>query len=378
MTRLKDLHFLFAVADGHPLFMCWYLVPYVLGVPYASMTTVYQPNILRSPALPSFVPVFGSPWTEKMTFFQRVNNILSFIKHSWKLPAGFRTFDVIKKHLKDKQFKTWEELALGASLHLQNSDPLLDYPKPYLPNVIQVGGLTTRQGEPLPRDMESFIQRRNKSTIIISFGSVAHYLPDQINKIIYEGIVKLPYTVIWKYYGAGFPDVPDHVLLSPWLPQNDLLAHPKVKLFITHCGNNGQFEGLYHGVPMLGIPLFAEQLYNANRMVYHGYGSVIKHNELTPIKLFKSITEVVNNKTFFDNIKKASQIFRHRPQVPRERAAYWIDHVIRFGPYLTSYAYEMSLYQFYMLDVIFFISIVFILFLYVIHFCINKITKRFI
>jgi UDP:flavonoid glycosyltransferase YjiC (YdhE family) len=46
----------------------------------------------------------------------------------------------------------------------------------------------------------------------------------------------------------------ENVLFLPWLPQNDLLGHPKTKLFITHCGKNGIFEALYHGIPMIGFP----------------------------------------------------------------------------------------------------------------------------
>jgi UDP:flavonoid glycosyltransferase YjiC (YdhE family) len=53
--------------------------------------------------------------------------------------------------------------------------------------------------------------------------------------------------------------VPENVYLQPWLPQNDILGQSNTVLFITHCGNNGLYEALYHGVPVLGIPLFSEQ-----------------------------------------------------------------------------------------------------------------------
>ena len=40
-------------------------------------------------------------------------------------------------------------------------------------------------------------------------------------------------------------DMPTNVKFMSWLPQNDLLAHKKTKLFITHGGLNGKFSSHY-------------------------------------------------------------------------------------------------------------------------------------
>ena len=42
--------------------------------------------------------------------------------------------------------------------------------------------------------------------------------------------------------------------------QSDILAHPNIKLFITHCGMHGVMEAIYHGVPMVGMPVFIDQV----------------------------------------------------------------------------------------------------------------------
>ena len=59
--------------------------------------------------------------------------------------------------------------------------------------------------------------------------------------------------VVWRLKKKDLKGVKKNVMLMDWLPQNDLLGHRNTKLFITHCGRNGQFESMYHSVPMVGI-----------------------------------------------------------------------------------------------------------------------------
>ena len=52
-----------------------------------------------------------------------------------------------------------------------------------------------------------------------------------------------------------------------------MLQHPKLKAFITHCGLNSLNEAAAAGVPMVGVPLFGDQLYNAALMSAKGWAS---------------------------------------------------------------------------------------------------------
>lgn len=60
------------------------------------------------------------------------------------------------------------------------------------------------------------------------------------------------------------------------MPQNDVLGHPKTRLFIGHAGLNGIFESIYHGVPMLCSPFFGDQFDNARAAKHAGFAEVLR------------------------------------------------------------------------------------------------------
>ena len=104
-----------------------------------------------------------------------------------------------------------------------------------------------------------------------------------------------------------------------------------MKLFITHSGTNGQFEALYHAVPMIGFPVFGDQFYNAKRIEYKGYGRGLDLHAFTADELVTNARAIIDDKSFKARITRASDIFKSAPDTPGERAAYWIEHVTKYG-----------------------------------------------
>ncbi|KAK7913465.1 hypothetical protein WMY93_013676 [Mugilogobius chulae] len=83
---------------------------------------------------------------------------------------------------------------------------------------------------------------------------------------IAAAFAKLPQKIIWKHKGYKPASLGNNTLLVDWIPQNDLLGHPKTRLFVAHGGTNGIQEALYHGVPVVGIPVFFDQYDNLLRL----------------------------------------------------------------------------------------------------------------
>lgn len=57
------------------------------------------------------------------------------------------------------------------------------------------------------------------------------------------------------------------LLIRGWAPQVLILSHPAIGAFLTHCGWNSVLEGVSAGVPMITLPLLAEQFFNEKHVV---------------------------------------------------------------------------------------------------------------
>lgn len=106
---------------------------------------------------------------------------------------------------------------------------------------------------------------------------------------------KLKQKVLWKWDDELVTGKPDNVKISKWLPQDDILGHPNVKLFITHGGLGSLTESKCHGVPVLSIPIFGDQAKNVRVVVEEGWAVHVDYDNFTEKAFSDGINDAINN-----------------------------------------------------------------------------------
>lgn len=105
-----------------------------------------------------------------------------------------------------------------------------------------------------------------------------------------------------KWESDSMEGQPENVFISKWLPQDDVLAHPNMKLFISHCGLGGVVESRYHAVPIIGFPLFADQPVNAATIEKEGWAVTVDMTTMTEKSFKATVSEVLGNPKYVKSI----------------------------------------------------------------------------
>ncbi|XP_025198939.1 LOW QUALITY PROTEIN: 2-hydroxyacylsphingosine 1-beta-galactosyltransferase-like, partial [Melanaphis sacchari] len=203
--------------------------------------------------------------------------------------------------------------------------------------------------------LQDYINSASHGVIFFSFGSIVNLsnLPKEKLDSILNVISRLKQKVIIKWVPDKSIKLPHNVKVGSWLPQNDILAHSNVKLFITHGGLHSIEEAVYNGKPVIGIPFFADQLSNMRHVEKNGYGKLITYNKLTEESFENAVEEVLTNPTFKDKSTIQSKVYKDQPMTPLDRAIYWIEYVIRNdgAKYLKSSSIGLNTAQYFLFDV---------------------------
>ncbi|XP_047451333.1 UDP-glucuronosyltransferase 2C1-like [Mugil cephalus] len=327
-------------------------VPLVFNVRW---TILGEAHFLIAPSPLAYIPYTATELTDKMTFTQRVKNVLSFVIGMYTLSSITEPVykPVVRRYFgPDVDYSTF---FLDADIWLMRNDFIFEFPRPTMPNIVYMGGFQCKPAEPLPTDLEEFVQSSGEhGVIMMTLGTLLAKLPQHIAEEIAAAFAQLPQKVIWRYVGQRPANLGNNTLLIKWLPQKDLLGHPKMRVFVTHGGTNGVQEAIHYGVPVVGIPLFFDQPDNLSRVRAKGAAVTVNIAALNRHIFKEALATVLYNSSYKANMQTLSRLHRDQPMKPMEQAMFWIEYVMRHkgAHHLQTQAHKMSWFAYNCVDVI--------------------------
>lgn len=356
VMKMQDAQYDLVLTDpnlGGGLLLAKYLnLPVVLN---ARWVTSGEGHFVMAPSPLSYIPVPGSGLTDKMSFLQRVQNIFfhMIILYQQKFFLG-PVYDALCEKLFEKRCDI-NTLLQEADIWLFRTDFVFDFPRPTMPNIVYIGGFQCTPAQPLPSDLEEFVQSAGEhGVIVMTLGTLVTALPNEIADEIASAFARMPQKVIWRHVGARPSTLGNNTMLVDWMPQKDLLGHPQTRAFVGHGGTNGVQEAIYYGCPVLGIPLFFDQFDNLLRLQERGAGKILYLADVDGHTFEEALKDVIYNPSYRDNMQRMSRLHRDQPITPMDNAIFWLEYVMRNqgAAHLRTQAYRMPWYSYYSVDVV--------------------------
>ncbi|XP_058457959.1 UDP-glucosyltransferase 2-like [Malaya genurostris] len=306
--------------------------------PLVSVTAFNNPphvtDVIGGHKYYAYVPFYSLPYGTDMSFFQRVQNTLLYITdYLYRTVISNPKLDnMVRKYFEYDDLPYVPDMDRLSKVILVNAHHSIDFPEPIPPNLITVGGLQIKEPKPLPKDLEDFVARGKKGTVLFSLGSNVRSdeLGVERQQMFIDAMKQIPqYNFVWKFESNLSIQLPKNVIIRKWLPQSDILAHPNVKGFISHAGLLSTHEATWRGVPIIGIPFIADQYRNIERCIHMGVAERLELQTLTTERIRDTVRTVLETRSYRDNMKRLSTMFRDQPEKPIDRAVWWIEWVLR-------------------------------------------------
>ncbi|XP_063629596.1 UDP-glucosyltransferase 2-like [Cydia splendana] len=281
---------------------------------------------------------------EKVTEYYNYFSIMNDFRNSEKYQN-----DVLKE-IFGEDTPPLSELKNNVGMMFINMHPLWEGNIPVPPSVIHIGGIHQKPEKDLPQDLKQYLDSSKHGVIYISFGTNVDTsaLPREKVQSIINALSQLPYDVLWKWNQDELPGRTKNIRISKWFPQSDLLRHPKVRLFITQGGLQSTDETITGGVPVIGIPMLADQFHTVEKYEIHKIGKRIYLEDLSEDTLRSAVKDVIEDKRYRDNVIRLRALMNDQPTSSLERAIWWTEHVLRHGTkHLRAPAANMHWFEYY-------------------------------
>lgn len=156
----------------------------------------------------------------------------------------------------------------------------------------------------------SAITNNGKKKIMVSIGTLLRGEAERFFCRIVEEFRDSPYNLIVSADPSILKEWPSNFIVKSRLPQSDLIKC--VDVVITHGGANTVCDSIGMGIPMVVIPMLADQFYMADQVGLTQTGIRLKYKRLTKGEILKSCEKLLAiDNIYLQNVKKLSVAFRN-------------------------------------------------------------------
>lgn len=250
--------------------------------------------ILGNVVHPILHPHTSLPYHGKLSFWDRCLAVYLHLFMDSVLWKRQERLDRITEREFGQNWKS-DELMRDVDFAIITSHPALDNVRPIVPSTVQIGFLhIVPKAQVSPKQEYRF----KKQSVYVYLGPFvrSNNIGDHVMQTLRNVFKQLDeYLFFWTWNGKEwFDDIPNlHIFGS--IPQQSVLSHEQVKLFITHGGQQSMEESIDRTIPMLVIPFFDDQISNARKVEHLGIGRKLELADLNESSLKEMILEVAGN-----------------------------------------------------------------------------------
>uniref|UniRef100_A0AC34Q935 UDP-glucuronosyltransferase n=1 Tax=Panagrolaimus sp. JU765 TaxID=591449 RepID=A0AC34Q935_9BILA len=298
----------------------------------------------------------------KMGIVERAHNMyMWFQAHLLRNYYYHRAQSVFRAEI-NPNFPDLHELGSKVALTFVNDNEFLDFAGPTLNKIKFIGGAGLQQPQKLDENWEVLMQKGKKGAILVSFGTAFNpmFFPPETKKSLIRAFQHFSdYHFIFKAQKddsvlVQLLENTTNVDIVEWVPQSDILAHPRLRGFISHGGMNSVVETALRGVPVIVLPLFFDQLRNAKMVEYREIGLFLEPENLSEKNLIEKIDRLLFDPKYQKGAKRLAKLIATSPNQPDKVFLDWTNFVIENGPLpeLIPNSVNLNFFQYYCIDIL--------------------------
>ncbi|ETN61163.1 UDP-glucuronosyltransferase [Anopheles darlingi] len=338
---------------------------------------------LGNPNHPIGYPSIFMPFSEDLSLLQRISSVLftvwyRFYYYTEEIPAQ----NAIAISNFGDTISDLRQIEQNADLLLINCHQVLGNVRPVGPATVHLGGIHQRasaagQRRRLPDELSLFLEQSDSPIAYVNlaapFGGLAGRA--RIEKLV-KTLEQLEVASVWSLNENSVPiNTSARIYQSYSVPQEDVLAHPKVRLFITDGGQINIEDAIQHRVPVVGISYSTSYEHYLRQIAKYEAGVISLIDFETQSTIMDKLRDVFTIERYQDNMNRLQRLVNDQPQTSMERAVWWIEYVARNGGAQQLRMRQLTWFEYLMIDVLLTVAVLASLFGFVVGYLIFRAVR---